>query len=107
MCFISKTFECDPLSCCFSSLFVCWLCVWQLVALDIGSFKEEDLSAVKLQKHIRELSDQLYRNVSLRARNHSYISSAVSVLYQTYCIQNRCSHFSILYMCFAVNSLYI
>lgn len=76
MLFISKTFECVL----FFSLFVCWLFVWQLVALDIDSFKEEDVSPAKLQKHIRELSDQLYRNVRLRASNCSYISSAVSVV---------------------------
>ncbi|XP_028999555.1 myotubularin-related protein 13 isoform X2 [Betta splendens] len=34
----------------------------ELVALDIDSFKEEDASPAKLQKHIRELSEQLYRN---------------------------------------------
>ncbi|TKS70186.1 Myotubularin-related protein 13 SET-binding factor 2 [Collichthys lucidus] len=34
----------------------------ELVALDIDSFKEEEVSPVKLQKHIRELSEQLYRN---------------------------------------------
>uniref|UniRef100_A0A671WLN4 SET binding factor 2 n=1 Tax=Sparus aurata TaxID=8175 RepID=A0A671WLN4_SPAAU len=34
----------------------------ELVALDIDSFKEEEVSPTKLQKHIRELSEQLYRN---------------------------------------------
>uniref|UniRef100_A0A7N6A9M6 SET binding factor 2 n=1 Tax=Anabas testudineus TaxID=64144 RepID=A0A7N6A9M6_ANATE len=34
----------------------------ELVALDIDSFKEEDVRSAKLQKHIRELSEQLYRN---------------------------------------------
>ena len=37
------------------------------MALDIDSFKEEEVSPAKLQKHIRELSEQLYRNVSLYA----------------------------------------
>lgn len=88
MLFISITVECvlldDPLFCCF--LFVGWLCIWQLVALDIDSFKEEDVRSAKLQKHIRELSEQLYRNVRLCASNYNYIFSAVSVLYHTYCI---------------------
>uniref|UniRef100_A0A672IIT8 SET binding factor 2 n=1 Tax=Salarias fasciatus TaxID=181472 RepID=A0A672IIT8_SALFA len=35
----------------------------ELVALDFESFKEEELNPAKLQKHIRELSEQLYRNV--------------------------------------------
>lgn len=35
------------------------------MALDIDSFKEEEVSPAKLQKHIRELSEQLYRNVRL------------------------------------------
>ncbi|KAM6943239.1 myotubularin-related protein 13 isoform 2-T2 [Xenentodon cancila] len=34
----------------------------ELVALDFDSFKEEEASPAKLQKHIRELSEQLYRN---------------------------------------------
>uniref|UniRef100_A0A8C4EEP8 SET binding factor 2 n=1 Tax=Dicentrarchus labrax TaxID=13489 RepID=A0A8C4EEP8_DICLA len=34
----------------------------ELVALDIDSFKEEEISHAKLHKHIRELSEQLYRN---------------------------------------------
>ncbi|XP_068197560.1 myotubularin-related protein 13 isoform X2 [Antennarius striatus] len=34
----------------------------ELVALDVDSFKEEELIPAKLQKHIRELSEQLYRN---------------------------------------------
>ncbi|KAI3377924.1 hypothetical protein L3Q82_009056 [Scortum barcoo] len=34
----------------------------ELVALDFDSFKEEELSPAKLQKYIRELSEQLYRN---------------------------------------------
>uniref|UniRef100_A0A3Q3GT22 SET binding factor 2 n=1 Tax=Labrus bergylta TaxID=56723 RepID=A0A3Q3GT22_9LABR len=34
----------------------------KLVALDIDSLKEEEVSPSKLQKHIRELSEQLYRN---------------------------------------------
>uniref|UniRef100_A0A3Q3GYL2 SET binding factor 2 n=1 Tax=Labrus bergylta TaxID=56723 RepID=A0A3Q3GYL2_9LABR len=34
----------------------------ELVALDIDSLKEEEVSPSKLQKHIRELSEQLYRN---------------------------------------------
>uniref|UniRef100_A0A672IKS0 SET binding factor 2 n=1 Tax=Salarias fasciatus TaxID=181472 RepID=A0A672IKS0_SALFA len=34
----------------------------ELVALDFESFKEEELNPAKLQKHIRELSEQLYRN---------------------------------------------
>lgn len=33
------------------------------MALDIDSFKEEEVIPAKLQKHIRELSEQLYRNV--------------------------------------------
>uniref|UniRef100_A0A3B4YYY9 SET binding factor 2 n=1 Tax=Seriola lalandi dorsalis TaxID=1841481 RepID=A0A3B4YYY9_SERLL len=34
----------------------------ELVALDIDSFKEEEVGPVMLQKHIRELSEQLFRN---------------------------------------------
>lgn len=34
----------------------------ELVALDIDSFKEEEMIPAKLQKRIRELSEQLYRN---------------------------------------------
>uniref|UniRef100_A0A7N8Y8H6 SET binding factor 2 n=1 Tax=Mastacembelus armatus TaxID=205130 RepID=A0A7N8Y8H6_9TELE len=34
----------------------------ELVALDTDIFKEEEVSPAKLQKHIRELSEQLYRN---------------------------------------------
>ncbi|MED6283662.1 SET-binding factor 2 [Characodon lateralis] len=34
----------------------------ELVALDFESIKEEEASSTKLQKHIRELSEQLYRN---------------------------------------------
>ncbi|XP_037545485.1 myotubularin-related protein 13 [Nematolebias whitei] len=34
----------------------------ELVAMDIDSFKEEEVNPAKLQKHIRELSEQLYRN---------------------------------------------
>uniref|UniRef100_A0A8D3CS51 SET binding factor 2 n=1 Tax=Scophthalmus maximus TaxID=52904 RepID=A0A8D3CS51_SCOMX len=34
----------------------------ELVALNIESFKEEEVSPAKLQKHVRELSEQLYRN---------------------------------------------
>ncbi|CAG5856281.1 unnamed protein product [Menidia menidia] len=34
----------------------------ELVALDSDSFKEEELCTAKLQKHIRELSEQMYRN---------------------------------------------
>ncbi|XP_071344585.1 myotubularin-related protein 13 isoform X1 [Trachinotus anak] len=34
----------------------------ELVALDIDSFKEEEVKPTMLQKHIRELSEQLYRN---------------------------------------------
>uniref|UniRef100_H3CIT0 SET binding factor 2 n=1 Tax=Tetraodon nigroviridis TaxID=99883 RepID=H3CIT0_TETNG len=34
----------------------------ELVALDVDSFKEEEESPVKMQKRIRELSEQLYRN---------------------------------------------
>uniref|UniRef100_A0A3Q2D7J4 SET binding factor 2 n=1 Tax=Cyprinodon variegatus TaxID=28743 RepID=A0A3Q2D7J4_CYPVA len=34
----------------------------ELVALDFESFKEEEANPSKLQKHIRELSEQLYRN---------------------------------------------
>uniref|UniRef100_A0A8C6L9W3 SET binding factor 2 n=1 Tax=Nothobranchius furzeri TaxID=105023 RepID=A0A8C6L9W3_NOTFU len=34
----------------------------ELVALDCDSFKEEEVNPSKLQKHIRELSEQLYRN---------------------------------------------
>ncbi|XP_051919539.1 myotubularin-related protein 13 isoform X2 [Hippocampus zosterae] len=34
----------------------------ELVALDIDKFREEDLNPVKLQRRIRELSEQLYRN---------------------------------------------
>lgn len=48
----------------------CWLCTRQLVALDVDSFKEEDASPAKLQKHIRELSEQLYRNVRVHASNY-------------------------------------
>lgn len=45
------------------------------MALDIDSFKEEEVTPAKLQKHIRELSEQLYRNVRLHANNYNYISS--------------------------------
>uniref|UniRef100_A0A3Q0QU54 SET binding factor 2 n=1 Tax=Amphilophus citrinellus TaxID=61819 RepID=A0A3Q0QU54_AMPCI len=34
----------------------------ELVALDFDSFKEEEVNPAKLQKRIRELSEQLYRN---------------------------------------------
>ncbi|XP_047436202.1 myotubularin-related protein 13 isoform X2 [Mugil cephalus] len=34
----------------------------ELVALEFDSFKEEEVNTAKLQKHIRELSEQLYRN---------------------------------------------
>ncbi|XP_075878493.1 myotubularin-related protein 13 isoform X2 [Nelusetta ayraudi] len=34
----------------------------ELVALDVDSFKEEEMIPAKLQKRIRELSEQLYRN---------------------------------------------
>ncbi|KAM7424179.1 hypothetical protein PAMA_000494 [Pampus argenteus] len=34
----------------------------ELVALDVDSVKKEEISPAKLQKHIRELSEQLYRN---------------------------------------------
>ncbi|KAA8595674.1 hypothetical protein FQN60_010965, partial [Etheostoma spectabile] len=34
----------------------------ELVALDTDSFKEEEVSPAKLQKHIRVFSEQLYRN---------------------------------------------
>ncbi|XP_062241080.1 myotubularin-related protein 13 isoform X1 [Platichthys flesus] len=34
----------------------------ELVALDTDSFKEEEVGPNKMQKHIRELSEQLYRN---------------------------------------------
>ncbi|TTK78894.1 Myotubularin-related protein 13 [Bagarius yarrelli] len=34
----------------------------ELVACDMARFKEEDKNPVKLQKHLRELSEQLYRN---------------------------------------------
>ncbi|XP_058484756.1 myotubularin-related protein 13 isoform X2 [Solea solea] len=34
----------------------------ELVALDIDYFREEEVNPTKLQKHIRELSEQLYRN---------------------------------------------
>ncbi|XP_011608544.1 myotubularin-related protein 13 isoform X1 [Takifugu rubripes] len=34
----------------------------ELVALDVDNFKEEEESPAKLQKRIRELSEQLYRN---------------------------------------------
>ncbi|XP_034432530.1 myotubularin-related protein 13 isoform X3 [Hippoglossus hippoglossus] len=34
----------------------------ELVALDTESFKEEEVGPNKMQKHIRELSEQLYRN---------------------------------------------
>lgn len=37
----------------------------QLVALDIDSFKEEEVCPTKLQKRVRELSEQLYKNVRL------------------------------------------
>uniref|UniRef100_A0A8C7Y641 SET binding factor 2 n=1 Tax=Oryzias sinensis TaxID=183150 RepID=A0A8C7Y641_9TELE len=33
-----------------------------LVALDFNSFKEEEVKPAKLQKHIRELSEQMYKN---------------------------------------------
>ncbi|KAK1798181.1 hypothetical protein P4O66_000499 [Electrophorus voltai] len=36
----------------------------ELVALDVEHFKEEEENQAKMQKYIRELSDQLYRNVS-------------------------------------------
>lgn len=45
------------------------------MALDIDIFKDEEVSPAKLQKHIRELSEQLYRNVRLHIDNHGYISS--------------------------------
>lgn len=35
------------------------------MALDVDSFKEEEDCPAKLHKRIRELSEQLYRNVSL------------------------------------------
>lgn len=38
--------------------------LFQLVALEIEKFKEEEISPAKLQKRIRKLSDQLYRNVT-------------------------------------------
>lgn len=41
----------------------CCFGLFQLVALDIDGFKEEEVNPAKLQKHIRELSEQLYRNV--------------------------------------------
>uniref|UniRef100_A0A673CPP1 SET binding factor 2 n=1 Tax=Sphaeramia orbicularis TaxID=375764 RepID=A0A673CPP1_9TELE len=34
----------------------------ELVALDIDTFKEEEINPARLQKHIRELSEQLYKN---------------------------------------------
>ncbi|XP_062869602.1 myotubularin-related protein 13 isoform X2 [Trichomycterus rosablanca] len=34
----------------------------ELVALDMARFKEEDENPAKLQKHVKELSEQLYRN---------------------------------------------
>ncbi|XP_029934106.1 myotubularin-related protein 13 isoform X2 [Myripristis murdjan] len=34
----------------------------ELVAFDIESFKEEEANPAKLQKHMRELSEQLYKN---------------------------------------------
>ncbi|KAG7483368.1 hypothetical protein JOB18_046697 [Solea senegalensis] len=34
----------------------------ELVALDIDYFRDEEVTPTKLQKHIRELSEQLYRN---------------------------------------------
>uniref|UniRef100_A0A4W6E7X0 SET binding factor 2 n=1 Tax=Lates calcarifer TaxID=8187 RepID=A0A4W6E7X0_LATCA len=34
----------------------------ELVALDVDIFKEEEVNPAKLQKHIRDLSEQLYRN---------------------------------------------
>ncbi|XP_076011746.1 myotubularin-related protein 13 isoform X2 [Genypterus blacodes] len=34
----------------------------ELVALDFDTFKEEEVNPAKLQKHIRELSEQLYKN---------------------------------------------
>lgn len=37
------------------------------MALDADSFKEEEERPAELQKRIRELSEQLYRNVSSRA----------------------------------------
>lgn len=42
-------------------------CAFQLVALDVQSFKEEEANPVMLQKRIRELSEQLFRNVRLHA----------------------------------------
>lgn len=49
------------------------------MALDTDTFKEEEVNPAKLQKHVRELSEQLYRNVRLYAAY--YISSVLLVLY--------------------------
>lgn len=49
------------------------------MALDVDNFKEEEESSAKLQKRIRELSEQLYRNVSPRTDGRS-ISSVVVVV---------------------------
>lgn len=51
------------------------------MALDTDSFKEEEVSSAKLKKHIRELSEQLYKNVRLQADNHNYISSVALLFY--------------------------
>lgn len=46
------------------------------MALDVDNFKEEQDSPAQLQKRIRDLSEQLYRNVSLRTDGQR-ISSVV------------------------------
>lgn len=52
------------------------------MALDVDNFKEEEENPAKLQKRIRELSEQLYRNVSPRTDGRC-ISSAVLKFYYT------------------------
>uniref|UniRef100_A0A8C5AKR1 SET binding factor 2 n=1 Tax=Gadus morhua TaxID=8049 RepID=A0A8C5AKR1_GADMO len=44
----------------------------ELVAFDVDRIREEDADPVKLQKHMRDLSEQLYKNVSvLKSRGPS------------------------------------
>lgn len=51
------------------------VCVYlQLVAFDMERFKEEEANPAKLQKHMRELSEQLYRNVSVPPDTSAVIS---------------------------------
>lgn len=77
------------------------------MALDIDSFKEEEVSPAKLQKHIRELSEQLYRNVRLQADNHDYISSVVLLFLCTYIfIRARSTCVSIVDVFYCASNIY-